>query len=300
MKLIWAVFFSTLLVGVPACQGQVPARSKPAVSSGLSVDDVIKMAKAGLSDDIILEQIQKRNRPFDLSTDQLIALKAAHVSDRIVVALLDPSKLDPSKAETPSPVAPEPREQVAPPVTAPLEPPQRYTAKPLKASPVVDPEALPAEVGVYAKKQGEWVEVPPEIVYWRTAGALKAIATAGVQQGDVNGRVAGVSSRTSFATPLELIVVAPEGTVVAEYQLLHLRAKKDTREFRTVSGGVLHSQGGISKDVIHFDSKKLGSRTYEITFPSGAGPGEYGLLPPESNNGSGKIYSFRITETSGS
>jgi hypothetical protein len=297
MKAFWGLLLVVAVAGVPACQGQAPARSKPAaVSTGLSVDDVIKMAKAGLSDDIILEQIQKRNRPFDLSTDQLIALKAAHVSDRIVVAMLDPSK-----AETPPAVTSEPREPLTPPVTAPPEAPQRYTAKPVKARPVFDPEApLPSEVGVYAKKQGEWVEVPPEIVYWRTAGALKAIATAGVLQGDVNGRVAGVSSRTSFATPLELILVAPEGTVVAEYQLLHLRPKKDTREFRTVSGGVLHSQGGISKDVIHFDSKKLGSRTYEITFPSGAGPGEYGLLPPESSNGSGKIYSFRITETSGS
>jgi hypothetical protein len=296
MRAAWVVLLIGMVADVAACQAQTPARNKAAAASvGLSVDDVIKMAKAGLSEDIILQEIRKRNRPFDLTPDQLIGLKAAHVSDRIVVAMLDPSK-----AETAAPAAEEPREAPAPAVTPAPDPPRAYAAKPVRVPAAVALEdALPTEVGVYANKQGQWVEVSPELVYWRTAGALKSIATAGVLQGNVNGQVAGLTSRTSFATPLELLVVAPEGTVLEEYQLLHLRPKKETREFRIVSGGVLHSQSGASKDVLRFDSKRLGSRTWEVTFPSSAGPGEFGLLPPESNNGSGKIYSFRIAENSG-
>jgi hypothetical protein len=60
---------------------------------------------------------------------------------------------------------------------------------------------------------------------------------------------------------------------------------------------VLHSQSGAFRDMISFDNKKVANRAYQVTFPSSAGPGEYGLLPPGSNNGSGKIYSFRITES---
>ena len=155
---------------------------------------------------------------------------------------------------------------------------------------------MPSEAGVYAQKQGQWVEVSPEIVYWRTGGALKSIVTAGILHGDLNGRVLGAASRTSFGAPLELLIVAPEGVALAEYQLLRLRRNKDSREFRTVTGGVLHAQSGAFRDMLPFDSKKLATRLYQVTFPTSAGPGEYGLLPPSSNNGSGKIYSFRIAE----
>jgi hypothetical protein len=149
---------------------------------------------------------------------------------------------------------------------------------------------------VYAKKQGQWVEVPPEIVYWKTGGVLKTIATAGIRHGDVNGHVSGPSSATSFGTPLEFLIVAPEGTALAEYQLLRLHTNKDNREFRTITGGVMHSHSGAQRDQVPFDGKKIASRVYELTFPASAGPGEYGLLPPGSAGGSGKIYSFRVTQ----
>jgi hypothetical protein len=204
-----------------------------------------------------------------LSTDQLIALKAANVSDRIVQVMLDPSK-----ADTPGSIAP---------------------AR-LAAEREAEEAALPSEVGVYAKKQGQWVEVTPEIVYWKTGGALKTIATAGIRHGDVNGHVPGASSHTSFATPLEFLIVAPEGTALAEYQLLRLHPNKDNREFRTITGGFAHSQSGSQRDQVPFDGKKIASRVYALTFPASAGPGEYGLLPPSSTSGSGKIYSFRLTE----
>jgi len=267
---IFSAMWIALLVCSPVWAGQAGSQRKAATPSNrLKVEDVIKLTKAGLSEDIIVQQIKKNGQPFDISTEQLIALKAANVSDRIVQVMLDPSK-----ADTPAPI---------PPV-------------PLAATPEPPEAALPAEVGVYAKKQGQWVEVPPEIVYWKTGGALKAIATAGIRHGDVNGHVPGASSHTSLATPLEFLIVAPEGIVLTEYQLLRLHPNKDNREFRTITGGFLHSQGGSLRDQVQFDGKKIASRAYELTFPMTAGPGEYGLLPPSSTNGSGKIYSFRVTQ----
>ena len=292
MKLIWASVLAASLAGPPACIGQAPAHSNRAMApAGLSVDDVVKLVKAGLSEDIILQQIKKKNHPFDLTTDQLIALKTANVSDRIVACMLDPSR-----AEIPAPVPAEPTA----PAVIPVAPQPVETAVVASAKTAPDPvesqPALPDEVGVYVRKQNQWVEMTPEMVYWKTGGALKSIATAGVLHGDVNGHVAGISSHTSLTTPLELLVVAPEGVVMAEYQLVRLRSNKDSREFRTITGGVLHSQSGAFRDMVSFDSKKLASRAYQITFPSSAGPGEYGVLPPGSSSGSGKIYSFRITE----
>ena len=57
----------------------------------MTVAEVIKLSKAGLSDDTIIEQIRKKNQHFDLSTDQLIQLKEAHVSERVIQVMIDPT-----------------------------------------------------------------------------------------------------------------------------------------------------------------------------------------------------------------
>jgi hypothetical protein len=272
--------------------GQTSSRPKPAApaSAGPGVEDIIKLAKAGLSEDIIIEQIRKRGQPYDLSTDQILALKAANVSDRIVAFMLDPSNREPAAAPAPSPVA-----AAAPPATPSLAPPLALapavpTSSPSRQSP------LPHEVGVYAKKNGDWIPVPSEMVNWKTAGALKTIATVGVIRENVNGLVAGVRSKTALNGPVQLMIVPPEGVELSEYQLVHLRVEKDCREFRTVTGGVLHSHSDASRDRLPLEGKKLAGRQYSVDFPEGAGPGEYGLLPPASTNGTGKIYSFRVVE----
>ena len=88
---------------------------------------------------------------------------------------------------------------------------------------------------------------------------------------------------------------------ITEYQLLRLRESKDSREFRTVTGGVMHVSGGATRDLLTFDSKKIAPRTYQVLFPN-IGSGEYGLLPPASSDATsssgriGKIYSFRVIE----
>jgi hypothetical protein len=102
-------------------------------------------------------------------------------------------------------------------------------------------------------------------------------------------------------TPVELLVYTQEGVAITEYQLLRLRGQKDSREFRTVTGGVLHASGGATRDVMPFDNAKVAPRTYTIILGN-LGPGEYGLLPPTSGDGTGssgrlgKLYSFRVIE----
>ena len=50
----------------------------------MTVQDLIKLTKAGLSDNLIIEQIRRKDQRSDLTTDQLIQLKNASVSDRVV------------------------------------------------------------------------------------------------------------------------------------------------------------------------------------------------------------------------
>jgi hypothetical protein len=86
---------------------------------------------------------------------------------------------------------------------------------------------------------------------------------------------------------------------ITEYQLLKLRQNGNTREFRTVTGGVMHAEGGATRDLIPFESNKIASRTHMLVLPT-LTAGDYGILSPGSATSSsasaqlGKIYSFRI------
>ena len=242
----------------------------------LSVEDVVKMTKAGLSDDVVVSEIRKSGHSFDLTPDQLISLKTAKVSDRVIQAMLEPAKsglpasAGPGSGTTPAPGS-------------------------------AEDGSLPTELGVYAKKGGVWTEVLPEVVNFKTGGVLKSFASAGVVKGDVNGNIDGAHSKNSFASPLEILVVVPEGTAITEYQFLRLRENKDYREFRTVTGGVMHVKGGATRDLVPFESKKVAVRKFSIVLPSTLGAGEYGFLQPGAsstgtNGAVGKIYSFHLIE----
>jgi hypothetical protein len=99
---------------------------------------------------------------------------------------------------------------------------------------------------------------------------------------------------------LEFYIRCPEGDSASEYQLLHFWDKVDRREFRTVTGGVLHASGGAQDNVMDFTFEKVGPQTYKIEL-KGLPPGEYGFLAPgttASPNAAsqGKAYTFRLTE----
>jgi len=53
------------------------------------VDDVIRMAQAGVGDDAIIAYVRDTREPFDVSADDLIAMTNAHVSERVIKAVED-------------------------------------------------------------------------------------------------------------------------------------------------------------------------------------------------------------------
>jgi hypothetical protein len=256
--------------------------------TALTNDTIIKMAKAGLSDDVIISTITSQPAKFATSPDDLIALKGSGVSDRVMGVMVERmvainSAPAPAAAPAPAPAAP------APAATAPAP------------TPVAGAPAPVNEVGVYFLKGESWADLHPEVVNFKTGGVLKSIGTAGIVKGDVNGHVNNEHSSTQLKTPVTLLVYTPEGVDITEYQLLRLRESKDSREFRTVTGGVMHVSGGATRDLIPFESKKIAPRTHQILLPN-IGSGEYGLLPPASSDATsssgriGKVYSFRIIE----
>jgi hypothetical protein len=256
----------------------------------LDNSSIIKLLKSGLSDDLIVSTINASPGYYNTSAEGLIALKKAGASDKVVAAIVvknaHTASEKPSFTIFPAPI-PEPTVTVPVPLAAPVAP--------------VIPVAVDS-VGVYYKdSHGSWQEVNTEVVNFKTGGVLKHLASVGVVKEDLNGLIGGRKSRLDLIGPATFILYVPEGRSPGEYQLLRLHESKEGREFRSVTGGVVHTSGGAIRDTVDFTSTKLGPRVYQIIVPAEIGRGEYGFLPPldtvsEKNMASsGKMYTFSFT-----
>ena len=232
-----------------------------AANEVLTNDKVITMVQAGLPASVISNKIRNSKTNFNLSTDELIRLKQARVPDDVLNTMINPSAAAANPASDNRPAK---------------------------------------EIGVYLKQDNDWVEVLPEIVNWKTGGFGKSVVSLGVVKQDINGHLDGRRSRNFVTSPVEFMIVTPEGVAITEYQLIKLNQNSDDREFRTMTGGVFHAKGGATKDLVPFQSQKIGTRTFTITL-TGTKAGEYGFLPPgaltqlSGASTLGKMYTFSVT-----
>lgn len=227
-------------------------------------DSVIKMARAGLGEDLILQTITTQPGQYVTDADALVALKTAGLSDRVVAAMMNKS-----------------RRQIT-----------NLTEKPIELSDV-------NEIGVYYKdRAGRWTAIEPELVHIRSGGFIKSTVTDGIIKQDHNGRVNGRESKLELKCPVEILIYVPEGVAATEYEFLRFRLNSDNREFRILTGGVFHSRGGADRDEVPFQPVRTAPRTYQFTVESSVGGGEYGILPAGTGNvtNGGKIYTFAIVE----
>ncbi len=239
----------------------------------LTNDAIVKMVNSGLGENLVISMVQGQPGKYSLNPDELLKLKGAGVSEKILAAMASKGSGNGNSTPGTSSSAAAPGDSDV-------------------------PQGL--DIGAYYKKGGKWEEMLPEVVNWKTGGVLKHIASAGVVKGDVNGHIQGAHSRNSLTSPIEVLIYAPEGTAITEYQLVHLHETADGREFRTVTGGVMHESGGATRDLIPFEGKKAANRIYRVLLPN-LGAGEYGFLPPgafgSANSASiGKMYTFRLME----
>jgi len=257
----------------------------------LTNDSVVQMTKAGLGDSLIIESINATPATFATSASDLIALKKAGVSERVIGAMI-------AKAGAPAaPVVP--------------SPPGARTRLDAGDSSAATPPSIPSdlaldgvdEVGVYYKSHdGKWVPMEPELVNFRSGGAVKSYATDHLIKEDRNGHLMGPTAKLALTKQTEFLLYMPPGTAPVEFLLLKLRpGAQNGREFRSETGGVFHSSSGADRDRIVFDAARIAPRIYEFTLPASAAKGEYGILPPGSMGGSnagygGKIFTFKIVE----
>lgn len=256
----------------------------------LTNDSVIKLLKAGLSEELVLTTINSSPGNFDTSVNALIALKKAGAGDKVVSAMI----LKNSRATRPSATTTS--------STAPMAAGTADVPAPITLAPGTLPAGVDS-VGVYFldKTGNHWQEVPAEVVNFKKEGSLRRLASAGVLKGEMTGLVGGNRSPLTLKLPSQFILYVPEGRAPGEYQLIHLHANADSREFRAANGGIVKDAGGALRDVLDYTPKKIAPRVYLIEMAEDFEKGEYGFLPPsEASIGDNiptatKLYSFSLT-----
>ncbi len=129
------------------------------------VQDVVKLAHAGMSDDVILAQIRSAGAMYNLNADQIIYLSTQGVSQNVIKALL------PSGGSTATPPPAAPTMPPAPPMVGPTPPPGAPAA-PGATTPSGIPDnfdSFHTQLGPY----GSWIQLPGYGTVWQPTIAVQ-------------------------------------------------------------------------------------------------------------------------------
>jgi hypothetical protein len=283
---------SLLLVFILATTAR-PVQAQGA--AGLTNEDVVKMVQAKLGDSLIVTKIKSSPCKFDTSTDALIKLKQAGVSDAVMQAMAEAG----ATAASPS--------------TAPAA-----------ASPSPDPNDPNAEhdPGIYYVRQNpggrRMTQLDPTAYSGgKSGGMFKSAMTYGISKAKWKAVVRGAraTTRITEARPTfffyfeqkkgSLSYSAPWGmwfsgvSTPNQFTLARFEAKKDERDLIVGEFGAFGSSTGTrGKDVVEFDYTKVAPGIYKVTPRVGVEPGEYCFFYTGTNTamgmGGGQLFDFGI------
>lgn len=225
----------------------------------LTNESVVKLVQSGMSEELILNVIRQQPGTYTLGADQLIALKTAGVSEKVIAAML--SKVSGKEAASSG-------------------------GRSAQTS-------LPASAGVYYRKGDEWLELISETVDWKSTGSMRNFVSAGIVKKDLKGSLQGVNSRNMVAAENETIIVPPQGVSVNDYLLIPMKGEKGKREFQVKPAGKNET---LARGAVAFGLEKIGDNHYRMVTTSPLPPGEYGVLPISSvgsETGMSRMYTFR-------
>jgi hypothetical protein len=287
---------------------QQAASSQPRKPAGISVDGLISMVEAGLSDDVIIARIRKEAKSLDLSTDDMIRLKKAKVSDAVLKVALDP------KTDL-QPVTPPPAQTIQPVVTQPPPfVPGVTTARASGATPgptangTGDPDnpMTPHDSGIYLYTKDR-DGTPRMIVLERasyqgskTGGMLGSALTYGIVKAKTRAVFPGARAnlRVTDSSPVFYFYFDDKQAGLGktrfgigslsnpgQFALLKLDVKQSNRETVIGKFSMLGSSSGSDdKAMTPFKSERLRDGLYKVTVDNLA-PGEYCFLASTGNLG---------------
>ena len=306
------VFLFTL--PILAQQALVPAARQTApASKQLTVEDVIAMAQAGLSDEVIIARLRKEERAFDLSPQELIRLKSAKVNDAVLKVMMDP------KGGAPAPIPQQPAIQI--PMIPRIGAAGRSGATPspgADASGDLNDPLTPHDSGIYLYSKDR--EGKPEMVVLeraayegaKTGGMLASAMTYGIKKMKTRAVLPGPHAgvRVSEPSPVFYFYFDDKQAGLGrtyfgisslsnpnQFVLLKLEVKKSDRE--TVIGqysALGMSSGSDANATIPFKSERIRAGLYKVVVNDLKG-GEYCFLASNGITSTGIAAAYGVGVT---
>jgi hypothetical protein len=271
--ILLCLFTAAMAAAIPALPGAQTGESR----APLSLEEVVKLCQSGFSEEVIITEIKKNGKPFDLSTEELIELKKAGVSDNVIKYLLDP-------AQPYSPPAPSPR-RVAPP-PKPSAPGKEYPRDSFASR-------VPAEPGLYRFAGNAPAKIDLRMLMGTKEGA--GLGKVFLKKGKIVAYLVGPASKTRIAEAAPTFYYRlPEGKGIEELVLIAFDRKGDRREIEMGPGPKEQLKADAMRQ---FDSLEVDPGVFKIT-TSKLVNGEYLFFlvgsaePPKGNYGKG--YDFGI------
>lgn len=242
------------------------------IANELTVEQVAQLVQVGLPEDMIIDKIKKNNRPFDLTTNQLLELKKAGASNNIIRLLMDPTAQPVAAPAVVAPVAP------APPA-AETTPAPRVTpvpAQPKQQDPVVS--RVPEQAGMYYLNGSELLRIDLKtMASAKVAGRLGHQLSLGIKSIKTNAYLIGPSAKTRVKeTSPTFYVRLAEGLSIDEVVLVSLYTKPDRRELEvSAQQGLVGAKQGLRMEVMKpIETQEVGPNLYKIA-TNILGKGEY-------------------------
>jgi hypothetical protein len=246
-------------------QGTTPANGQPAAGE-LTNEDVVRLVKAGLGEEMIVLKIKQSKAAFDTSPEALIRLKEAGVSESLLRAMINPAASS----------------------AAPTYEPGIYLEE--------NGKLIQLEPTLFMQTKGN--PLATGLTYGIKKTKFKAVAPS------PHARVQTSQSRPvfhfyfssgtgGFTSPL-MGATGPN-----EFLLVKLEEKKDRREL--VVGEARYGVSmGVNKDAVReLSLEKLGAGRYKVMPQAELTPGEYCFYYATASSGpmggaGGKLFDFRV------
>ena len=247
----------------PATAAPKAAPAKAAPKPATPVDKVIGLAKAGLGEDLIVKAIVKDNLKADLGADEMVRLKQAGVTDKVISAMMDPSSAGSSPAPSPAPVA------AAAPTPAPapvaIIPAAVSVPAPAPVTSSAAPAAAPAD-----PKAGQRTAAVDEFDWGTVKTAVQEVFKTNVDIG--KGIRALLTTRVQAAGKIRIVERAKVQTVMKEQDFdASNRVKKGTgSRIGQIRGADVYVMGDIVAVGRDDRDKRVGLAGFGVRGPLGA------------------------------
>ena len=295
------VLFQVLMIasfmGILASAGL--SQTKPEVITNAQI---IQMVRMGLGQDLIVEKIHQSECRCDTSTDAMAKLKAAKVSDPIIMAMLESSR---NFSETPPVNKPEAEKRPVAKV-----PEEKDSAGPRQLREIAEP-------GIYLFEDGKMTAIEPSVFSGSSMNPLKASMTLGIKKIKYKVKVRGRSAnmRTVVSRPVFYFVFNPDiknsgltmagywgvATSPAEFMMVQMDIQQNSRqavlgEASAFTGSV--SMGARDKDIREYAFEKVKPGVYKVVPKVDLLAGEYSFYYAGTMTGfgfaGGKVFDFGV------